>query len=58
MAHGLVREDMHSGQHQSSRGIIVLPTLLALAQNRRVSGRDFIAAAVAGYEAAASSDAP
>jgi 2-methylcitrate dehydratase PrpD len=28
----------------------VLPALLALAQYRRVSGRDFIAAAVAGYE--------
>ncbi len=49
MAHGLVREDMHSGSI-SHLGIIVLPTLLALAQHRRVSGRDFIAAAVAGYE--------
>jgi 2-methylcitrate dehydratase PrpD len=50
MGHGLVREDMHSGSI-SHLGIIVLPTLLALAQRRRVSGREFIAAAVVGYEA-------
>ncbi len=50
MGHGLVREDMHSGSI-SHLGIVVLPALLALAQYRRVSGRDFIAAAVAGYEA-------
>lgn len=49
MGHGLVREDMHSGSI-SHLGIAVLPALLALAQSRRVSGRDFIAAAVAGYE--------
>ena len=49
MGHGLVREDMHSGSI-SHLGIVVLPALLALAQYRRVSGRDFIAAAVAGYE--------
>ncbi|MFN0317514.1 MAG: MmgE/PrpD family protein [Burkholderiales bacterium] len=52
MGHGLVREDMHSGSI-SHLGIVVLPTLLALAQTRRVSGRDFIAAAVAGYEVGA-----
>lgn len=49
MGHGLVREDMHSGSI-SHLGIVVLPTLLALAQTRKVSGRDFIAAAVLGYE--------
>ena len=49
MGHGLVREDMHSGSI-SHLGIVVLPTLLALAQTHRVSGRDFIAAAVMGYE--------
>jgi 2-methylcitrate dehydratase PrpD len=49
MGHGLVREDMHSGSI-SHLGIVVLPTLLALAQYRPVSGRDFIAAAVVGYE--------
>lgn len=49
MGHGLVREDMHSGSI-SHLGIVVLPTLLALSQYRRMSGRDFIAAAVVGYE--------
>jgi 2-methylcitrate dehydratase PrpD len=49
MGHGLVREDMHSGSI-SHLGIVVLPVLLALAQYRRVGGRDFIAAAVVGYE--------
>jgi 2-methylcitrate dehydratase PrpD len=49
MGHGLVREDMHSGSI-SHLGIVVLPALLALAQTRRVAGRDFIAAAVLGYE--------
>jgi 2-methylcitrate dehydratase PrpD len=49
MGHGLVREDMHSGSI-SHLGVVVLPTLLALAQYRRVNGRDFIAATAVGYE--------
>jgi 2-methylcitrate dehydratase PrpD len=49
MGHGLVREDMHAGSI-SHLGIVVLPTLLALAQAGRFRGRDFVAAAVAGYE--------
>ena len=49
MGHGLVREDMHSGSI-SHFGIVVLPALFALAQYRRVSGREFIAAAMIGYE--------
>lgn len=49
MGHGLVREDMHSGSI-SHLGIVVLPVLLALAQYRRVTGRDFILAACMGYE--------
>lgn len=49
MGHGLVREDMHSGSI-SHLGIVVLPALLALAQYRRVSGREFITAAAVGYE--------
>jgi 2-methylcitrate dehydratase PrpD len=49
MGHGLVREDMHSGSI-SHLGIAVLPALLALAEYRRVSGGEFIAAAVVGYE--------
>ena len=52
MGHGLVREDMHSGS-VSHLGIVVLPTLLALSQYRRVSGRQFCAAVVAGYEVGA-----
>lgn len=50
MGHGLVREDMHSGSI-SHLGIVVIPTLLALTQSRMVSGKDFIIAAVVGYEA-------
>jgi len=49
MGHGLVREDMHSGSI-SHLGIVVLPTLLALAELRHVRGRNFIAAAAVGYE--------
>lgn len=47
--HGLVREDMHTGS-VSHLGIVVLPVLLALAEERKVDGRAFIAAAVNGYE--------
>ncbi|HVJ41574.1 MAG TPA: MmgE/PrpD family protein [Dongiaceae bacterium] len=50
--HGLVREDMHAGS-VSHLGVVVLPTLLALSQQSRVSGRDFIVAAITGYEAGA-----
>ena len=49
MGHGLVREDMHAGS-VSHLGIVVLPALMALAQYRPVRGRDFIAAAMVGYE--------
>jgi 2-methylcitrate dehydratase PrpD len=47
--HGLVREDMHTGS-VSHLGIVVLPPLLALAEQRRVDGRSFAAAAMVGYE--------
>ena len=47
--HGLVREDMHTGS-VSHLGIVVLPPLLALAEQGKVDGAKFIAAAVAGYE--------
>ncbi len=53
MGHGLVREDMHTGS-VSHLGIVIFPTLLALAQTRKVSGLDFIAGAVCGYEVGAS----
>jgi 2-methylcitrate dehydratase PrpD len=50
--HGLVREDMHAGS-VSHLGVVVLPALLALSQRGAVAGRDFIAAAVVGYETGA-----
>jgi 2-methylcitrate dehydratase PrpD len=53
LGHGLVREDMHTGS-VSHLGVVVLPTLLALAESKKVSGRDFILAAVCGYEAGCS----
>ena len=53
LGHGLVREDMHTGS-VSHLGIVIFPTLLALAQERKVTGRDFIAGAVCGYEIGAS----
>ncbi|MEI2417651.1 MmgE/PrpD family protein [Orrella sp. JC864] len=50
--HGLVREDMHAGS-VAHLGVIVWPTLLALAQQRPVSGRDLLVAAIVGYETGA-----
>jgi 2-methylcitrate dehydratase PrpD len=47
--HGLVREDMHTGS-VSHLGIVVLPPLLALAEQHRVDGRSFAVAAIVGYE--------
>jgi 2-methylcitrate dehydratase PrpD len=49
LGHGLVREDMHTGA-VSHLGVVIFPTLLALAQRRKASGRDFILGAVCGYE--------
>lgn len=49
LGHGLVREDMHTGS-VSHLGVVVLPALLTLAESKTVSGRDFILAAVCGYE--------
>ncbi len=49
LGHGLVREDMHTGA-VSHLGVVIFPTLLALAQQHKVSGRDFILGAVCGYE--------
>lgn len=53
MGHGLVREDMHTGS-VSHLGIVIFPTLLALAQTHKVTGRELIAGAVCGYEVGAS----
>jgi 2-methylcitrate dehydratase PrpD len=49
LGHGLVREDMHPGA-VSHLGVVIFPTLLALAQKQKASGRDFILGAVSGYE--------
>jgi 2-methylcitrate dehydratase PrpD len=53
LGHGLVREDMHTGS-VSHLGIVIFPTLLALSQPRKITGQDFIRAAVCGYEVGAS----
>ncbi len=52
LGHGLVREDMHTGS-VSHLGVVIFPTLLALAQQKRVNGRDFVVAAICGYETGA-----
>ncbi|MGR3661151.1 MAG: MmgE/PrpD family protein [Paracoccaceae bacterium] len=50
-AHGLVREDMHT-ESISHLGVVVWPALLAVLSqaDKPVSGRAFLAAAIAGYE--------
>lgn len=47
--HGLVREDMHAPSI-AHLGVVVWPTLLALAEGRPVDGLALIRAAVLGYE--------
>ena len=49
LGHGLVREDMHTGA-VSHLGVVIFPTLLALAQQQKASGPDFMVGAVCGYE--------
>jgi 2-methylcitrate dehydratase PrpD len=53
LAHGLVREDMHTGS-VSHLGVVIFPTLLALAQRKPVTGSAFILGAICGYEVGAS----
>lgn len=48
--HALVRDDMHVGA-VSHLGVVVVPTVLALAETGRVSGRALLDAIVVGYEA-------
>jgi len=50
-AHGLVREDMHTGSI-AHLGVVIWPALLAALtlSRREVSGRELLAAGVAGYE--------
>ncbi len=49
MGHGLVRGDMHPASVVHN-GVVAWPVLLALAEERKTSGRDFLGAAVAAYE--------
>jgi 2-methylcitrate dehydratase PrpD len=49
LSHGLVRDDMHIGS-VSHLGTVLVPTLLALSETTRASGKDFLTALVAGYE--------
>lgn len=51
-AHGLVREDMHTGS-VSHLGVVVLPALLAAAEDQGLSGAAFADAAIVGYEVGA-----
>ena len=53
IGHGLVREDMHVPSC-SHLGVVIWPTLLALAEWKSVDPDDVLAAAVVGYEVAAS----
>lgn len=50
--HGLVREDMHAGSI-THHGVVIWPTLLALAQERGASGKALLKAALVGYECGA-----
>jgi 2-methylcitrate dehydratase PrpD len=50
LSHGLVRDDMHVGS-VSHLGTVLVPTLLSLAVSANASGKDFLTALVAGYEA-------
>lgn len=49
LGHGLVREDMHAGSI-CHLGVVIWPTLLAIAETRTVTGAELIRAAVIGYE--------
>lgn len=52
MGHGLVREDMHAASI-AHHGVVIWPTLLALSEQKRLSGQRLLAAAIIGYETGA-----
>ncbi len=52
LGHGLVREDMHTGS-VSHLGVVIFPTLMALARSRKIDGREFLTSAICGYEVGA-----
>lgn len=49
LGHGLVREDMHTAS-VSHLGVVIFPALLALSQSEQIHGKEFMTAAVCGYE--------
>ena len=49
MAHGLVQEDMHTAS-VSHIGVVIWPTLLALAEHERASGAELLVAGIIGYQ--------
>ena len=49
MAHGLVQEDMHAAA-VAHIGVVILPTLLALAEDNRITGKTFVDAVLIGYQ--------
>ncbi len=49
MAHGLVQEDMHAAA-VAHIGVVIIPTLLALAEGERVAGSTFTDAVIVGYQ--------
>jgi 2-methylcitrate dehydratase PrpD len=49
IGHQLVRDDMHVGS-VSHLGTVLVPALLALTATKKVTGKEFLAALVAGYE--------
>jgi 2-methylcitrate dehydratase PrpD len=50
-SHVVEQDDVHNGA-MFHPGTVVFPAVLAAAQHARISGKEFIASAVAGYEAA------
>jgi 2-methylcitrate dehydratase PrpD len=50
LGHSLVRDDMHLGS-VSHLGTVIIPTLLALSSSSKATGKEFLTAMIAGYEA-------
>ena len=50
--HSLVRDDMHVGS-VSHLGVVVIPTVLALAEKEQIGGHQLLEAIICGYEAGA-----
>jgi len=50
--HGLVREDMHTGAI-AHLGVVIWPSVLAVAKREMISGQEMLDAAIVGYEVGA-----